>query len=89
MYINSSNKLDIVGKDIAILGQGAYIEINAGSQGIGFKSGDMNLYFEHDGIGVKSNTFRPAVGNNGSITLGQTKCVILSFVCKKCAVCSF
>ena len=72
VYINSSNKLDIVGKDIAILGQGAYIEINAGSQGIGFKSGDMNLYFEHDGIGVKSNTFRPAVGNNGSITLGQT-----------------
>ena len=82
VYINSSNKLDIVGKDIAILGQGAYIEINAGSQGIEFKSGDMNLYFEHDGIGVKSNTFRPAVGNNGSITLGQTNALFYRLYAK-------
>ena len=78
----TSTKIDIVGRDITILGQGAYIEMNAGSQGIEFKSGDMNLYFEHDGIGVKSNTFRPAVGNNGSITLGQTNALFYRLYAK-------
>ena len=71
VQINADNQLNIRGKDIAILGQGAYIKINAGNAGIGFTSGDLTLYLEHDGIGVKSNTFRPAGANNGIITLGQ------------------
>ena len=57
--------------------------------GIGFKSGDMDLYFEHDGIGVK-NTFRPlAVEITEASHLGQINALFYRLYATNAQVYSF
>ncbi len=48
-----------------------YIELNSNDGGIKLQSGSKILYFENSGIGIGSNTFRPAGDISGQVTLGN------------------